>query len=76
MDKTIRNLDENAYRAIRAKAVLKGVNVGELVSKAIEFFLAQPEFDKKNNSFQDLPTFDFGNKNQNLSEEIDDVLYS
>lgn len=76
MDKTIRNLDEDAYLKIRAQAVLKGVNVGILISEAIKRFLSLPEFDSSEKSFKDLPTFDFGSNNKNLSKKIDEVLYS
>ena len=35
MDITIRNLDEEAYRRIKARAALEGVTLGEAVSEAI-----------------------------------------
>ena len=35
MDTTVRNLDPQAYRALRARAVLEGRTVGELISEAI-----------------------------------------
>ena len=39
MDTTIRNLDEQAYRALRARAVLEGRTVGELIGEAIRGYL-------------------------------------
>ena len=75
MDKTIRNLNKEAYLAIRAKAVLKGKNVGELISEAIEKFLALPEFNKSDFSFQSLSKYKLGKKNNKLSSEVDNILY-
>ena len=33
MDTTIRNLDEQAYKALRARAVLEGRTVGEVINE-------------------------------------------
>ena len=41
MDTTIRNLDPTAYRALRARAVLEGRTIGELISEAIRAYLAR-----------------------------------
>ena len=41
MDTTIRNLDEQAYRALRARAVLQGRNVGDLLNEAMRAYLAR-----------------------------------
>ncbi len=41
MDTTIRNLDEQAYRALRARAVLEGRTVGDLVNDAIRSYLGR-----------------------------------
>lgn len=42
MDTTIRNLDEQAYKALRARAVLEGRTVGEVINEAIRGYLARP----------------------------------
>lgn len=39
MDTTIRNLDAEAYRRIKARAALEGVTLGEAVSEAIRRYL-------------------------------------
>src|SRR3954470_7930816 len=39
MDTTVRNLDEQAYRLLRARAVLEGKTVGELMNEAIRAYL-------------------------------------
>ena len=35
MDRTIRNLDENIYRQLKARAALAGTTVGALINEAI-----------------------------------------
>jgi plasmid stability protein len=35
MDRTIRNLDEDVYRRLKARAALRGATVGELMNEAI-----------------------------------------
>jgi plasmid stability protein len=42
MDTTVRNLDEHAYRALRARAVLEGRTVGDLISEAMREYLKRP----------------------------------
>ena len=44
MDTTIRNLDEGAYRSLKARAALAGKTVGEMVNEAIRAYLARPDF--------------------------------
>jgi D-sedoheptulose 7-phosphate isomerase len=39
MDTTVRNLDDQAYRALRARAVLEGRTVGDLINEAIRAYL-------------------------------------
>ena len=43
MDTTIRNLDEQTYRALKARAALAGKTVGEVLDEAIRLYLARPE---------------------------------
>ena len=42
MDTTIRNLDDSAYRALKARAALEQRSIGELVSDAIRQYLVRP----------------------------------
>lgn len=60
---------------MKAYAALEGVTVGEAISEAMRAYLAQKDLDEKTGSFRDLPTADFGEGNENLSERIDEVLY-
>ena len=75
MDTTIRNLDEVAYRQLRARAVLTRRTVGELLNEAIRSYLARPERPVRDASLADLAPEDYGEGQEHLSEEIDTVLY-
>ncbi len=75
MDTTIRNLDEAAYRALKAKAALSGKSIGELVNEAIRTYLARPDVQTKRGSLQDLQPEDYPEGNERLSEEINSILY-
>ena len=75
MDTTIRNLDEGAYRQLRARAVLTGRTVGELVNEAIRSYLARPEHPLRDASLAELVPEDYGEGQERLSEEIDAVVY-
>jgi len=75
MDPTIRNLDEAAYRALKAKAALTSKSIGELVNEAIRTYLARPEMQTKRGSLQDLQPEDYPEGNERLSEDIDAIIY-
>jgi plasmid stability protein len=74
VDTTIRNLDEDAYRQLRARAVLSGRTTGEVVSEAIRSYLARPQAGGTS-SLADLIPEDYGKGRERLSEEIDAVVY-
>lgn len=73
MDTTIRNLDEQAYKALRARAVLEGRSVGEVINEAIRGYLARPAPGKR--SLREWKPIPFPPGNEHLSSEIDQVLY-
>jgi hypothetical protein len=73
MDTTIRNLDAQAYKALRARAVLEGRTVGEVINEAIRGYLARPTPGKR--SLRDLKPIRFPDGNENLSSEIDEIVY-
>jgi plasmid stability protein len=75
MDTTIRNLDPRAYRALKARAVLLGKNVGEAVNEAIRAWLNRPESQPRRGSLRDLRPIAFPDGSERLSEEIDDIVY-
>ena len=73
MDTTIRNLDDQAYKALRARAVLEGRTVGEVINEAIRGYLARPTPGK--GSLRALKPKRFPPGNENLSSEIDQIVY-
>jgi hypothetical protein len=74
MDTTIRNIDEDAYRQLRSRAVLTGRTTGDVVSDAIRSYLARPQ-PTGTASLADLVPEDYGDGSERLSEEIDAVVY-
>ncbi len=76
MDTTIRNLDEKAYRRLKAKAAVEGITIGTAISQAIMSWLEQEKPQKKSVSLTDIKPEPFGKKNSRLSEEIDEILYA
>ena len=75
MDRTIRNLDEDVYRQLKARAALRGTTVGELVNEALRAWLARPEATGGRRSLADLRPEPYPDGNERLSEEIDAVAY-
>ena len=75
MDTTIRNLDENAYRALRARAVMERKTVGALVTEAIRGYLARPAVRRNPSTLRLLHPRPFPPGNSGLSMEIDEILY-
>jgi plasmid stability protein len=75
MDTTIRNLDEQTYRALKARAALAGRTVGEVLNEAIRLYLARPELPAGRGSLQDLTPEDYPEGNERLSEQIDMIVY-
>jgi hypothetical protein len=75
MDTTIPNLDEHAYREIKARAALIGKTVGELVSEAIRCYLARPGGLARRGSLRDLTPEAYPKGKERLSEQVDAVVY-
>lgn len=75
MDSTIRNLDERAYRALRARAAAEGKTVGEAVNEAIRAYLAHPAPHERTGSLRDLVPVELPEGTEHLSEEIDEIVY-
>ena len=66
MDTTIRNLDEDAYRAARARALLEGRTVGDVVNEALRLYLKR-ESPGKRRSLAELRPEPFPDGNESLS---------
>jgi len=75
MDTTIRNLDESAYRELKARAALTGRTIGDLLTEAIRCYLARPSPGAGRRSLRDLMPEPYPEGMERLSEQIDDVVY-
>ena len=75
MDKTIRNLDDGAFRALRSRAVLEGRPVDELINEAIRRYLQQTAVGQSDASLRALEPEDYPAGNEGLSAEIDAATY-
>ncbi len=75
MDTTIRNLDEHAYRRLKARAALAGKTIGEVVNEAIRAYLARPGPETKGGSLRRLRPFAYPEGTERLSEQIDEIVY-
>ena len=75
VDTTIRNLDEQAYRAIRVRAVEQGRPVGELISEAIRGYLVRRPRRQGAGSLRALRPEPYPKGNKRLSSEIDAIVY-
>ena len=75
MDTMVRNLDEAAYRELKARAALAGKTIGETLTDAIWSYVGRPGPGRKTGSVLDLRPERFPKGNERLSEEIDTVVY-
>ena len=75
VDKTIRNLDGSAYRALKARAASEGKSVGEAVNEAIRSYLARPATAAGSASLADLTPEDLGPGTETLSDDVDTIVY-
>ena len=75
MDTTIRNLDPDTYRALKARAALTGKTIGEMVNEAIESYLRNLPIEKKTGTLADFEPTDYPAESERLSEQIDALVY-
>lgn len=75
MDTTIRNLDDHAYRRLKAHAALTGKTVGQAVNEAIQAYLARRWPLSGQGSLADWHPVEFPEGSERLSEEIDLIVY-
>ncbi|MCC6587200.1 MAG: hypothetical protein IT168_10950 [Bryobacterales bacterium] len=75
MDTTVRNLDPQAYRALRARAVLEGRTVGEMISEAIRVYLARVIMKPGGGTLRALRPEPYPEGSEGLSLEIDSIVY-
>jgi len=72
MQLSVRDVDENVFRAFKAKAVEENLPVGRAVSLALKHWLDES---KKKKSFLELKPWNWGKGTEQLSSQIDEVLY-
>lgn len=75
MDTTIRNLDDELYRELKAEAARSGKTVGETLNEAMRAYLAHPTHLRKRRSLRELRPEEYPEGNERLSEEVDAVVY-
>jgi hypothetical protein len=75
MIRWIRNLDPEAYRALKARTNLSERTVGDLISDAIRSYLAAPYPFSKRGSLRDLTPEDAGPGSEHMSDAIDATVY-
>ena len=75
MDTTIRNIDERAYRELKARAALEGRPIGETLSDAIRAYLRSAPSLQRDGSLADLIPERYARGTEHLSDEIDAVVY-
>ena len=75
MDTTIRNLDDDAYRKLKARAAREGRTMGQMVNEAIRAYLARPESSDRGGSLLDITPEAWPKGNERASEEVDAIVY-
>jgi plasmid stability protein len=75
MDTTIRNLDEDAFRRLKARAALEGRPIGVVLSDLMREASGTGAAWPKKGSAHDIRPEPFGKRNRHLSEEIDAIVY-
>lgn len=75
MDTMVRNLDDAAYRELKARAALEGKTIGEALTEAIWAYVGLAGAALKPGSLRDIRPVKFPKGNERLSEEIDRIAY-
>lgn len=71
----VRDVDEDLFRELKAKAVRDGTTVGQELNQALSTYLSGRLKRKKKLRFLDLTPWDWGPGNERASMEIDETLY-
>jgi plasmid stability protein len=75
MDTTLKNLDDQAFEAIRSRAATEGRAVEDLVNDALRLYLRRLAPRARMRSLAELQPERYPEGNENLSREIDEVVY-
>jgi plasmid stability protein len=71
----IRNLDEEAYRALHVRAVSQGRDLSDLLNEAMRAYLARVPVAQQGSTLRDLVPEAFPEGNERLRQEIDAIVY-
>jgi hypothetical protein len=74
MNITIRNLDDALFRKFKSTAVEDNIKLGAALNQAMNLWISK-NGNKKKGRLSELKPFDWGKGNEDLSENIDKVLY-
>ena len=75
MGETMENIDEHAYETLRARALLQGRSVRDLLNEAVQAYLARVPEGLGRSSLRALEPEPFPEGNERTSEEIDAIVY-
>jgi plasmid stability protein len=75
MNTTVRNIDDDVYRLLKAHAALTRRTVGDILTEAVRAYLAGTGGTPRRGSLAELRPEDYPKGNERLSEEVDAVVY-
>jgi len=75
MDTTVRNLDAQAYRQLKAQAALQGMTLGEALNAAIRAWVTGSGSPARSRSLRDLRSQSWGPGTEKASEQVDQILF-
>ena len=70
---TVRDVDSEVFREFKAEAVKRGLTIGSALTLAMEKF--RSELNKKRPPFTVLKPVAWGKGTEQVSEEVDKILY-
>jgi len=71
----VRNVDENAFRNLKVKAVEEGLSLGKAITQAIRAWVNKPLPPKRRAPILDFKPVDCGPGSERTSMEIDKIVY-
>ncbi|MEM3506205.1 MAG: hypothetical protein QW589_04815 [Candidatus Bathyarchaeia archaeon] len=74
MNITVRGVDEAIFKKFKVKAIEEGMKIGEALTQAMEIWIKQITT-KRRLSILEIKPFDWGEKTEKASKEIDQILY-
>lgn len=76
MNVSVRDVDAHVFREFKAEVVKEGLKTGTALTHALKCWLKSKRIHKKKKgSLLDIKPWDWGEGNENASQEIDEVLY-